>query len=76
MTLIEAISVFGTLGLASLGGYISIRIAVAKLETRVTQLEKDIDEEKSNNRENFGKMFEKLDDIKEDISQIKIRIGK
>jgi hypothetical protein len=75
MTFIEVVSVFGTLGLATLGGYISIRIAVAKLETRVTQLEKDIDEEKSNNRENFTKMFEKLDDIKDDISDIKIRIG-
>jgi hypothetical protein len=75
ITLIEFVSVFGAIGLALVGGYISIRVAVAKIETRVTTLEKEIEEEKRTNKENFKLMMTKLDEIKEDIHEINVKIG-
>jgi cell division protein FtsL len=75
ITLLEFVSVFGAIGLALIGGYISIRVAVAKIETRVTTLEKEIEEEKKTNKENFKLMMTKLDEIKEDIHEINVKIG-
>ena len=75
ITLFELIAGGGGLSAGIVSAWVHMRISVGQLKTQIEYLEKQVDEEKSSNKENFDKFNEKLDNIAEVLTQIQIKIG-
>ena len=75
ITLFELIAGGGGLTAGIVSAWVHMRISVGQLKTQIEYLEKQVDEEKVSNKENFDKFNDKLDSIAETLTQIKIKIG-
>jgi len=78
ITLIEFATTFGGLSVAIVSAWIHMRIAVGQLKTQIEYLEKQVEEEKADNKENYklltdkiGNLFKLCNEIKVDLEGLK-----
>lgn len=71
VTLIELIGAIGGIIALIFGAWVHMKVTVATLSTKVDQVRKDVDDEKVANKNNFNKLFDKIDELKDLITGFK-----
>ncbi|GAG38716.1 unnamed protein product, partial [marine sediment metagenome] len=55
--------------------WVHMRISVGQLKTQIAYLEKQVEEEKSSNKENYALIREDVKSIFKILTEIKVKIG-
>jgi len=71
----ELLFAIGSAIAAAVGGWIHMRINVSALTQKLEYLEREIQEEKDNNKENHNDISKKVEKIFSVISEIKVMIA-
>ncbi len=75
VTLFELLISCGGVIIAIVGGWIHMRINVASLKTKMEYIQKELESEKSANKDNYDKLTIKIDKIFSLMSEIKVSIA-
>lgn len=71
VTIFELLAAIAPLAIALIGGWIHMKVTVGTLKTKLEFIQKELNEEKEGNKQNFEKLSSKIDSLFGKIGEVR-----